>query len=133
MDRQKWAELEKLQRVIFVYDIQSRSLTVFASEAEAIAAIEGLAISEGDYKFFSADGSPLEAVFSIPARIHHDRNTYTNGVYTLKPCNQGEHFFSFLKIVECKDEAKSGLATLRDVEQFLIDLSLQKNKKSTLI
>lgn len=121
MDRGKWAASEKLRKVIFGYDLLSRSLIVFASEAEAIAAVEGLTIAEGHYKFFSADGSPLEAVFSTPAQIHHGHNTYTNGVYTLKQCNKGAPLQAFLLIAECKDEAKSGLSTLRDIEQFLLD------------
>lgn len=48
MDRNKWAAPEQLRSVVFGYDILSRSLTVFASDIEAIAAVEGLTIAEGD-------------------------------------------------------------------------------------
>lgn len=129
MDRNKWAATEQLLSVVFGYDINNRSLTVFSSDIEAIAAVEGLVIAEGDYKFFSADGSPLEAVFSIPAQIHFESNTYTNGVYTLRPCNTGDRLYTFLAIVDCNDEAKSGLSTLRDIEQFLIDRGIERSKK----
>ena len=124
MDRSKWSSPEKLRNVVFGYDLLRRYLTVFASEVEAITAIEGLEVAEGDYKFFSCDGSPLEAQFSVPVKINFDSNTYSNGVYTLKPTTKGKNLMAFLRIVECDDPANSGLATLRDIEQFLIDKAL---------
>jgi hypothetical protein len=121
MDRGSWAPPEKLRNLVFGLDRLGKTITVFSSRADAIASVEGLTIAEGDYSFFSADGSPLEARFSIPARLHPERNTYTNGVYTLEPAATGSNLFTLLSIVDCDDPAQSGLRTLRDVEQFLLD------------
>lgn len=124
MDRNKWASPEKMRNLVFGFDILYRQLQIFASKEDAIVAVEGLTIAEGDYRFFSADGSPLEACFSIQPFVNAERNTYSNGKYTLEPILTGTHLSTILAVVECADEAKSGLSTLRDVEQFLIDQSL---------
>jgi hypothetical protein len=121
MDRGNWAAPEKMQNLIFAFNGMSKTITVFASKKEAIANVQGLEIAEGNWRFFSADGSPMEANFSIPARIYAERNTYTNGVYTLEPTATGSSLYTLLSIVDCDDHARSGLYTLRDVEQFLLD------------
>jgi hypothetical protein len=124
MNRKKWAAPEKLQNLVFGLDLLGKTIVVFSSKASAVANVEGLAIAEGDWRFFSADGSPLEAHFSMPAQIHPERNTYTNGVYTLEPAATGANLFALLSIVACEDQARSGLCTLRDIEQFLLDRTL---------
>lgn len=126
MDRTKWTSPEKLRNIVYGFDVLARELYVFASSEQAIASVEGLTIAEGDYRFFSADGSPMEAHFSVPARVHPERDTYSNGVYTLKPAATGENLLTFLSIIECKDEAASGLATLRDIYEFLTDQAMEK-------
>lgn len=128
MDRRKWATPEKMRSLVFAYSIAGKFLQVYASESEAAAAVVGLEIVEGDWKFFSSNGSPLEADFSIQPRIHPERNTYTKGVYTLKPANAGTNLYTLLSIVECHDDTKSGLSTLRDIEQFLEDQILENQQ-----
>jgi hypothetical protein len=125
MDRNKWAPTEQLQSVIFGFDLLTKTLSVFASDADAISLVEGLTIAEGDYRFFSADGAPMKATFSTPARIDPSSNTYSNGIYMLEPAAEGSNLFTLLQIVSCEDHAQSGLKTLRDVEQFLIDQKLR--------
>jgi hypothetical protein len=122
MDRGNWAAPDKMHNLVFGFNWVSKTVTVFASKAEAIATVEGLDIAEGDWRFFSADGSPMEAHFSTPARVCSDR--YTNGVYTLEPAASGSNLYTYLSIVACEDDAQSGLRTLRDVEQFLLDQML---------
>lgn len=126
MDREKWASPEKMQNLVFGFNILSRRLQIFASKEEAISAVEGLTIAEGDYQFFSADGSPLNAQFLVQPQVHVDRGTYSNGKYTLEPASKGTHLSVILAIVECADHAQSGLSTLRDVDQFLIDQNLAR-------
>lgn len=110
-----------MQSLVFGFNVTLRSLTIFASKSDAIASVEGIEIAEGDWRFFSASGSPLEAHFSTPPQIHHDRNTYTKGTYSLEPADTGMNLYTLLSMVSCDDQAQSGLSTLRDVEQFLLD------------
>jgi hypothetical protein len=130
VDRNKWTEPERMQRLVFGFDVLSKSLTVYASKEHAITQVEGLSITEGDWRFFSADGSPLQARFSVPAKVNAENNTYSNGVYTLESSTDGENLFAILSIVECEDRAGSGLLTLRDIEQFLIDQALEKESQT---
>lgn len=113
-----------MQDLIFGFDVLRKTLKVFRSKTDAIASVQGLEVAEGDWRFFSSDGSPMEAHFSTPAQIFPEKNTYTNGVYTLEPAATGASLSSLLSIVSCEDDAQSGLQTLRDVEQFLIDQAL---------
>jgi hypothetical protein len=115
---------DKMQGLIFGLDVLCKTLKVFASKAEAVASVKGLEIAEGDWRFFSADGSPMKSHFSTPAQIFPESNTYTNGVYTLEPADTGPNLYTLLSVVSCEDHAQSGLHTLRDVEQFLIDHAL---------
>ena len=115
-----------MRDLIFGLDVLGKTVLVFGSKEQAVAAIEGLAVAEGDWRFFSSDGSPLEARFSVPAEIYFDRGTYTNGTYSLEAGSAGPTLQSILAAVECQDEANSGLLTLRDVEQFLIDRAIDK-------
>ena len=123
MNRKKWAAPEKLRKLVFGLDLPGKTLTIFSSKAGVAATVQGLEVAEGNWRFFAANGSPLEARFSIPARIHPERNTYTNGVYTLEAAT-GSNLYTLLSIVACEDHARSGLRTLRDIEQFLLDRTL---------
>ena len=129
MDRTKWASPEKLQELVFGFDIASKTLSVFDSKEQAIATVEGLSIAEGDWRFFSYDGSPLDAIFSVPAKINFDTNTYSNGLYTLEATQDAPSLLSVLSLVECEDKANSGLLTLRDVEQYLVDRSMESSAR----
>jgi hypothetical protein len=100
MDRSKWAAPEKLRGVVFGFDVLAKKLEIFASKTEAIASVQGLTIAEGDYLFFSADGAPMEARFSIPPRPPDPvSNTYSNGIYTLESAASGLNLHTFLQIV----------------------------------
>jgi hypothetical protein len=105
MNRNNWIEPEKLKQLVFGIHVPMRELLVFDSKEQAMATVEGLSIAEGDWRFFSSDGSALEACFSVQARIHPDRNTYSNGIYTLEAAPGAPGLLSFLATVECKDLA----------------------------
>ncbi len=68
---------------VFILDTVTWSLTTYATIEEAIEQTPGMDVAEGGVPFFAADGSPLAPEFSEPARMYHDTNTYTNGVYSL--------------------------------------------------
>jgi hypothetical protein len=70
---------------VFVFDTTMQSVQTYATLEEAIGQTPGLDVAEGGVLFFAANGSPLVPVFSEPARMNHDTNTYTNGVYSLTP------------------------------------------------
>lgn len=126
MDRRKWCAPEKLKLLIFGLDIQRKTLSVFSSKEQILEMVEGLSIAEGDWRFFSSDGSALEARFSVPAKIDFQTNTYSNGEYTLEAAPAEPILLSFLQTVACEDKAHSGLLTLQDVEQFLVDQTLDR-------
>ena len=69
--------------MLFAFATDDLSLTVFASEAEAVASCEGADVAAGGYMFFATDGSPLEPVFSEPAIIRS--LVVTHGRYSLRP------------------------------------------------
>ncbi|HMN74207.1 MAG TPA: hypothetical protein PKA55_20280 [Rhodoblastus sp.] len=119
---------EKIQNIVFGLHLPVRRLIVFACKAKAIQFVEELDIAEGDWSFFAADGSPLEAHFSTVPKINHDQNTYENGVYDLRPAMSGANLLDILVVADCQDDASSGLVTLRDVEQFVIDQALEQKK-----
>lgn len=58
-------------------------LGIFYSADFAAKNRYGLDIVEGDLRFFAADGSPLEANFSVEPRFNSN-NTFFPGIYTLK-------------------------------------------------
>lgn len=75
--------------MIFVVDTEERALTVYASEAEAVAYCEGLDVEAAVWLFWASDGSPLEPEFTIP-------NTrgwliVGNGTYRLVPAVPDHH------------------------------------------
>ena len=114
--------------LVFGLERQMRILSVFSSRAEAAASVEGLEIVEGDWRFFGADGAPLEVRFSTMPRINAQQSTYTNGEYVLEPAKSGASLLEVLAAVDCRDEADSGLTSLRAVEQFLIDQAIARSK-----
>lgn len=60
-------------------------LEAFADAAVAAASNEGLNIVEGDLWFFSADGAPMDAVFSERPYVDAKRLIYFAGTYSLQP------------------------------------------------
>lgn len=75
-------------RKVLAFNTSFRTLTIFKSHSEAIKNCPGLEIAEGDWLFFDAKGKPLDPVFSVPAEIHLEKNTYSNGIYTLIESNK---------------------------------------------
>ncbi len=72
---------------VFAFNTVFKTMEVFETCAEAVARIPGLEIAEGDWLLFAADGSPLEAVYSVDPVVRNGISS--NGVYELKP---GEGF-----------------------------------------
>jgi hypothetical protein len=75
--------------MIFAVETEERSLRVFANEAEAVAACEGLDVEAAIWLFWSNDGTPLEPVFTVPNK--RGLLTVKNGVYVLKPAESPHH------------------------------------------
>jgi len=69
--------------MIYALSADDGALHVFASATEAISYCEGYDVADGLWRFFSADGKPLEAIFSEPARKY--TFTISHGVYDLGP------------------------------------------------
>lgn len=68
--------------MIFAFATEERTLMIFPNESDAVSYCEGWDVSEGGWLFFTADGSPMEAVFSEPA----SKNGWviTHGFYSLR-------------------------------------------------
>ncbi|MDB5802960.1 MAG: hypothetical protein JWN73_282 [Betaproteobacteria bacterium] len=69
--------------MVYAFSADDRALHVFTNAAAAVAYCEGYDVADGLWRFFSADGVPLEAVFSEPARKY--AFTVSHGKYDLKP------------------------------------------------
>lgn len=69
--------------MLYALATDDRTLHVFSTEAEAISHCEGFDVASGHWCFFAADGSPLVAVFSEPAR--EGAFLITHGRYALSP------------------------------------------------
>jgi hypothetical protein len=75
--------------MIFAVETEERTLRAFVNEADAIAACEGLDVEAAIWLFWSDDGTPLEAVFTVPNK----RGLFTvkNGVFFLRPSTSQHH------------------------------------------
>ncbi len=75
--------------MIFAVETEERSLYAFDSEAQAIAACEGLDVEAAVWLFWGNDGSPLEPVFTEPNK----RGLFSvkNGTYHLIPATEDHH------------------------------------------
>ncbi len=75
--------------MIFVVDTEGRALTVYPSEADAVAYCEGLDVEAAVWLFWASDGSPLQPEFTIP----NTRGWFTvgNGTYHLVPAAPDHH------------------------------------------
>ena len=101
--------------MLFAFATDDLSLTVFASEAEAVASCEGADVAAGGYMFFATDGSPLEPVFSEPAIIRS--LVVTHGRYSLRP-GTGLNLREVLPRVSAV-EGPPGLQSVAEVERVL--------------
>lgn len=71
---------------VFTFNTVFKTMEVFSTHAGAIARCPGLEIAEGDWLFFAADGTPLEAVLSVDPIAQKDgRWVLSNGVYAFGP------------------------------------------------
>jgi hypothetical protein len=75
--------------MIFVAEIEERTLYAFTTESEAIAHCEGLDVAAGTWLFWNGAGEPLEAQFIAPNK----RGLFTvkNGKYTLISAAPNHH------------------------------------------
>lgn len=101
--------------MLYALAADDRTLHVFFTEAEAISYCEGYDVASGNWRFFAADGSPLVAVFSEPAR--QDAFLVTHGRYELKPGPGPSLQESFASIGAV--EGPSGFQSLAEVARAL--------------
>lgn len=75
--------------MIFAVETEERALTVFPTQADAVAYCEGLDVEAATWLFWAADGSPLEAEFITPNK----RGWFSvqNGTYRLVPASPEHH------------------------------------------
>ena len=81
---------------VFAFNTVFKAMEVFTTPAEAVTRVPGLEIAEGDWMFFAANGSPLNAVYSVdPVVQDGERWVLSDGVYDLQP-GEGPSLVSFL-------------------------------------
>ena len=87
--------------MIFAVATDECTLTVFESQAAAVAACEGLDVEAADWLFWDDRGRPLEPLFSIPNK----RGLFVvqNGVYSLVPATPNHH----AELDEALDEVRN--------------------------
>ena len=75
--------------MIFVVESEEMSLYAFETEAEAVAACEGLDVEDEVWLFYASDGSPLKPVFTVA----NNRGSLlaVNGEYHLVASNEERH------------------------------------------
>lgn len=75
--------------MIFAFETEERALTVFQTEADAVAYCEGFDVGAATWLFWAADGSPLEADFIVPNK----RGWFSvqSGTYRLIPASLEHH------------------------------------------
>ena len=84
--------------MIFVVETQTRCLLVHIDEAIAVREYEGVDVEAVQYLFWSNDGTPLEAEFSVPNK----RGWFSvqSGTYHLVPASKDHH----ADLIEALDE-----------------------------
>jgi hypothetical protein len=105
--------------MIFAVETEERSLYAFDSEAQAIAACEGLDVEAAVWLFWGNDGSPLEPVFTVPNK----RGLFSvkNGTYHLRPASENHHSHLTKALEEVLHyEAKPSLSTAQGVKSHLV-------------
>lgn len=75
--------------MIFVVETETRSLAVHGDEATAVKEYEGIDVEAAQYLFWSNDGTPLEAEFTVPNK----RGWFSvqSGTYRLVKAAQDHH------------------------------------------
>ena len=102
-------------RMVFALATDDGGLIAFPSAADAIAHCEGIDVRDGVWRFFSEDGSPLDAKFEHPTPT--GQPLAGSGAYTLQRAMSG------LWLQERVDQLKSvegcGLTSLPQVVALL--------------
>jgi hypothetical protein len=115
--------------MIFAVETEERSLYAFESEAQAIAACEGLDVEAALWLFWGNDGSPLEPVFTVPNK----RGLFSakNGTYHLSPAAEDHraHLSEALEEV-LHYESKPPLSTAQGVKSHLVAAAGAPNENS---
>jgi len=101
--------------VIFALSTDDRTLSVFATAAEAIGYCEGIDVEDGVWLFFANDGTPLKPTFTSPNR--RGVILVGSGTYILEPASVGVHLCDALKGVAAVEG--SGMSSVDDVRRHL--------------
>ena len=101
--------------MIFALSTDDRTLSVFATAAEAIGYCEGIDVEDGIWLFFANDGTPLEPRFTQPNR--RGRILVRSGTYILEPASAGVHLCDAIEGVAAVEG--SGMSSLEDVRRHL--------------
>jgi hypothetical protein len=110
----QWRKSEANLRFALATD--DNTLMVFGSEKEAIGYCEGLDVFNGNWLFFSQNGTPLKAIFSTAPK---GKWLIDHGKYSLIPDDGPglRELFPRIAAVEGPPDVKS----LADVERVLAD------------
>jgi hypothetical protein len=94
--------------MIFAVETEERTLYAFESEAQAIAACEGLDVEAAVWLFWANDGSPLEPMFTVPNK----RGLFKvkSGTYHLVPSSEEHHAHLAEALEEIVDVPGSGVS-----------------------
>lgn len=103
--------------MIYVLAQDDRGLTAYETPERAISACEGIDVGDGNYRFFAADGTPLQATFLTPNR--RGRLMVLSGEYVLEapPGDLKPELLSQLKNVTYVEGC--GLKSIDDVRQSI--------------
>jgi len=102
--------------MIFVFDNDDKSLEIFPSEKDAIAACEGIDVEESPCVFWNNEGQALKAVFTKP----NEKGSFSvvSGLYHLESNPSGKPLINVLEQVSYV-EGKSPLNSIESVRQHL--------------
>ena len=102
---------------VFAFNTAFKSMQVFDSHADAMAHCPGLEIAEGDWLFFAADGSRLDAVFAVDPVVQRAGHwVMSNGVYDLKP-GSGSSLMAFIFNM-CRETDGVWMRTFAELEVY---------------
>jgi hypothetical protein len=101
--------------MIFALLIDNGGLQAFSSATDAASHCKGLAVRDGEWYFFSDDGSPLDAKFERPTP--KGQPLAGSGTYTLQRAMSG--LWLQERLAQVKSVKGCGLATLPEVVELL--------------
>lgn len=102
--------------MIFVFDNDDKSLEIFPSEKDSIAACEGIDVEESPCVFWNNGGQALKVVFTKP----NEKGSFSvvSGLYHLESNPSGKPLINVLEQVSYV-EGKSPLNSIESVRQHL--------------